>query len=192
VSGADISEIPASNAVLAWATSRDHQSILNQLERLGKPSIAAINGFCLGGGLELAMACTLRIASENAKLGLPELGLGLVPGYGGTQRLARLVGKGKTFEMILTARPVDAAEAFRIGLVNQVVPLSELIPKTKEMAESILKNGSTAIRLAMDLLLRGQEMSLDHSMAFESAITAVSLMSPEAVQRLKAFLEKKK
>jgi enoyl-CoA hydratase len=192
VSGADIGEIPASNAILAWATSRDHQSILNQLERLGKPSIAAINGYCLGGGLELAMACTLRIASGNAKLGLPELGLGFVPGYGGTQRLTRLVGRGKAFEMILTAKPIDAAEAFRIGLVNQVVPLAELIPKTKEMAESILKNGPTAIRLAMDLLLRGQEMPLDHSLAFESAVTSVSLMSPEAAQRLKAFLEKKK
>ena len=192
VSGADISEIPASNAILAWATSRDHQSILNQLERLGKPSIAAINGYCLGGGLELAMACTLRIASEHAKLGLPELGLGLIPGYGGTQRLTRLVGRGKAFEMILTAKPIDAAEAFRIGLVNQVVPLAELILKAKEMAESILKSGPTAIRLAMDLLLRGQEMSLDNSMAFESAMTSVSLMSPEAAQRLKAFLEKKK
>lgn len=192
VSGADISEIPASNAILAWATSRDHQSILNQLERLGKPSIAAINGYCLGGGLELAMACTLRIASENAKLGLPELGLGFVPGFGGTQRLTRLVGRGKAFEMILTAKPIDAAEAFRIGLVNQVVPLAELIPRAKEMAESILKNGPTAIRLAMDLLLRGQEMSLDNSMAFESAMSSVSLMSPEAGQRLKAFLEKKK
>jgi enoyl-CoA hydratase len=192
VSGADISEIPASNAILAWATSRDHQSVLNQLERMGKPSIAAINGYCLGGGLELAMACTLRIASENAKLGLPELGLGFVPGFGGTQRLTRLVGRGKAFEMILTAKPIDAAEAFRIGLVNQVVPLAELIPKAKEMAESILKSGSTAIRLAMDLLLRGQEMSLDNSMAFESAMTSVSLMSPEAAHRLKAFLEKKK
>jgi enoyl-CoA hydratase len=192
VSGADIGEIPASNAILAWATSRDHQSILNQLEQLGKPSIAAINGYCLGGGLELAMACTLRIASENAKLGLPELGLGFVPGYGGTQRLTRLVGRGKAFEMILTAKPIDAGEAFRIGLVNQVVPLAELIPKTKEMAESILKSGPTAIRLAMDLLLRGQEMSLDNSMAFESAMTSVSLMSPEAAQRLKAFIEKKR
>jgi enoyl-CoA hydratase len=192
VSGADISEIPASNAILAWATSRDHQSILNQLERMGKPSIAAINGYCLGGGLELAMACTLRIASENARLGLPELGLGLIPGYGGTQRLTRLVGRGKAFEMILTAKPIDAVEAFRIGLVNQVVPLAELIPKAKEMAESILKSGPTAIRLAMDLLLRGQEMSLDNSTAFESAMTAVSLMSPEATERLKAFLEKKK
>jgi enoyl-CoA hydratase len=192
VSGADIGEIPASNAILAWATSRDHQSILNQLERLGKPSIAAINGYCLGGGLELAMACTLRIASENAKLGLPELGLGLVPGYGGTQRLLRLVGKGKALEMILTAKAIDAQEAYRIGLINHVVSQTELIPKAKQMAESILKNGPTAIRLAMDLLLRGLDMSLDHSMAFESAMTSVSLMSDEAAQRLKAFLEKKK
>jgi enoyl-CoA hydratase len=192
VSGADIGEIPASNAVLAWTTSRDHQSILNQLERLGKPSIAAINGYCLGGGLELAMACTLRIASENAKLGLPELGLGLVPGYGGTQRLLRLVGKGKAFEMILTAKAIDAQEAYRVGLINHVVSQAELIPKAKQMAESILKNGPTAIRLAMDLVLRGLDMSLDHSMAFESAMTSVSLMSDEAAQRLKAFLEKKK
>jgi enoyl-CoA hydratase len=192
VSGADISEIPASNALLAWDTSRDHQAILNRLERLGKPSIAAINGYCLGGGLELAMACTLRMASENARLGLPELGLGLVPGFGGTQRLTRLVGKAKAIEMILTAKPIDAKEAFRIGLVNQVVPFPELIPKAIEMAELILKNGATAIRLAMDLVLRGQDMSLDDSMAFESAISSISLMSPEAAQRLKAFLEKKK
>ena len=192
VSGADISEIPASNSILAWDTSRDHQSILNQLERLGKPTIAAINGFCLGGGLELAMACTLRIASENAKLGLPELSLGLVPGYGGTQRLTRLVGRGKAIEMILTAKPIVASEAYRIGLVNLVVPFADLIPAAKEMAESILKNGSTAIRLAMDLLLRGGDMSLDHSMAFESAISSISLMSTEAAQRLKNFIEKKK
>jgi enoyl-CoA hydratase len=192
VSGADIREIPASNAILAWETSRDHQFVLNQLERLGKPSIAAINGYCLGGGLELAMACTLRIASENASLGLPELGLGLLPGYGGTQRLIRLVGRGKAIEMILTAKSIGAAEAFRIGLVNQVVSLSDLIPKAKEMAESILKNGPTAVRLALDLVLRGMDMSLDHSMAYESAMSAISLMSVEAAQRLKAFSEKKK
>ncbi len=192
VSGADIREIPASNALLAWETSQRHQSILNQLERLGKPSIAAINGYCLGGGLELAMACTLRIASENAILGLPELGLGLLPGYGGTQRLTRLVGRGKAIEMILTAKPIGAAEAFRVGLVNQVVALSDLIAKAREMADSILKNGPTAVRLALDLVLRGMDMAVDHSMAYESAMSSISLMSPEAAQRLKAFSEKKK
>jgi enoyl-CoA hydratase len=134
VSGADINELSAMNSSLSgFDTSREHQSVLHQLERLGKPSIAAINGFCLGGGLELAMACTLRIASDKAKLGLPELGLGIIPGYGGTQRLARFVGRGKAVEMILTAKPIDAQEAFRIGLVNQVVSAEELIPNAKEM-----------------------------------------------------------
>jgi enoyl-CoA hydratase len=193
VSGADINELSAMNSSLSgFDTSREHQSVLHQLERLGKPSIAAINGFCLGGGLELAMACTLRIASDKAKLGLPELGLGIIPGYGGTQRLTRLVGRGKAAEMILTAKPIDAQEAFRIGLVNQVVPSGEVILRAKEMAESILKNGPTAIRLTMDLMLRGMDMSLDNSLAFESALSALTIGSPEALQRLKAFLEKKK
>jgi enoyl-CoA hydratase len=192
VSGADINELSAmDSSISGYDTSREHQSVLNQLERLGKPSIAAINGFCLGGGLELAMACTLRIASDKAKLGLPELGLGIIPGYGGTQRLARFVGRGKAVEMILTAKPIDAREAFRIGLVNQVVSAEELIPNAKEMAKSILKNGPTAIRLTMDLILRGMDMSLDNSLAFESALSALTIGSPEALQRLKAFLEKK-
>lgn len=193
VSGADINELAAMNSsILGFDTSREHKSVLNQLENLGKPSIAAINGYCLGGGLELAMACTLRIASEKARLGLPELSLGIIPGYGGTQRLTRLVGRGKAIEMILTAKPIDAQEAFRIGLVNQVVSAEELIPKVREMAESILKNGPTAIRLTMDLVIRGMDMSLDNSLTFESALSALTIGSPEALQRLKAFLEKKK
>ena len=192
VSGADIREIPASRAEEAWATSQDHQGVLNHLERLGKPSIAAINGYCLGGGLELAMACSLRIASENARLGFPELGLGMVPGFGGTQRLTRLVGRGKALEMLLTAKPIDAAEAYRIGLVNHVVPHADLIPKAIEMAESIVKSGPTAIRLTMELVLRGADIPLDHAMAYESAMTSVSLMTEEAIQRLRAFVEKKK
>jgi enoyl-CoA hydratase len=192
VSGADINELSAMNSSISgFDTSREHQSVLDQLEKLGKPSIAAINGFCLGGGLELAMACTLRIASEKAKLGLPELGLGIIPGYGGTQRLTRLVGRGKAAEMILTAKPIDAQEAFRVGLVNRVVPSGEVILRAKELAESILKNGSTAIRLTMDLIVRGMDMSLDNSLAFESALSALTIGSPEALQRLKAFLEKK-
>jgi enoyl-CoA hydratase len=191
-SGADIKEIPAANALLAWDTSRDFQGILNQLERLGKPSIAAVNGHCLGGGLELAMACTLRIASEKARFGLPELGLGFVPGWGGTQRLTRLVGVGKASELILTARIFDAQEAQKIGLVNQVASPDELMMKSKEMAGLILKSGPVAARLAMEVIRRGMNVSLDDAMAFESAISAISLVSPEASQRLKAFLEKKK
>jgi enoyl-CoA hydratase len=193
VSGADINELAAMNSSLSgYDNSREHKSILNQLENLGKPSIAAINGYCLGGGLELAMACTLRIASERAILGLPELGLGIIPGYGGTQRLTRLVGRGKAIEMILTAKPINAQEAFRIGLVNQVVPAVELIPKSKEMAESILKNGPEAIRLTMDLVIRGMDMSLDNSLVLESAFSGLTMGTPDALRRLKGFLEKKK
>jgi enoyl-CoA hydratase len=193
VSGADINELSIINSSMkGWEKSRNHQSILDQLERIGRPSIAAINGYCLGGGLELAMACTLRIASEKAVLGLPELSLGIIPAMGGTQRITRLIGKGKAAEMILTAKSIDAQEAFRIGLVNHVVSANELIPKAKEMAESILKNGSTAVRIAMDLIRQGTDMSLDNSLAFESALAPLSISSPEASQRLKAFLEKKK
>ncbi len=192
VSGADIRDIPTSKATTAWETSQDHQSVLNQLERLGKPSIAAINGYCFGGGLELAMACTLRIASENARLGLPELGLGLVPGFGGTQRLTRLVGRGKALEMLLTAKLIDAKEAYRVGLVNQVTAAAELLPQSIEMAESIMKSGQTAMKLTMELVLRGADIPLDHGMALESLMSAVSLTSEEAIQRLKAFIEKRK
>lgn len=193
VSGADINELSQMHSSLqGFDTAIEHRSIIDKLEHLGKPSIAAINGYCLGGGLELAMACSIRIASEKARLGLPELGLGIVPGYGGTQRLTRLVGRGKAIEMILTAKPIDAQEAYRIGLVNQVVPHEELMPKAIEMAESILKNGQTAIRLAMDLVIRGMDIPLDHSLKLESALSALTIGSPEALERLKAFLEKRK
>lgn len=138
------------------------------------------------------MACTLRIASEKARLGLPELGLGIIPAIGGTQRLTRLVGRGKASEMILTAKPIDAHEAFRIGMVNQVVSAEELMLKAREMAESILKNGPTAVSMAMDLILQGMDMPLDNALALESALASMIIGTPEAAQRLKAFLEKKK
>jgi enoyl-CoA hydratase len=192
VSGADINDLSAMNIISGWENARYYQSILDQLDWLRKPSIAAINGYCFGGGLELAMACTLRIASEKARLGLPELGFGIVPGVGGTQRLMRLVGRGKAAEMILTAKAIDAQEAFRIGLVNEVAPTGELMPKAREMAESILKNTSTAVRLAMDLISRGPDMSLDNSLAFEAGLSAISFVAPETAERLKAFLEKKR
>lgn len=191
-SGADVNEVITLDILSGWENSRSHQIILNKLERLAKPSIAAVNGHCFGGGLELAMACTLRIASDKARFGLPEVSLGLTPAFGGTQRLTRLVGRGKAAEMILTARLIDAQEAFRIGLVNQVVSGEELIPKVSEMADSILKNGPVAIRVAMELILRGMDMPLDDSIAFESAMAQISLGNPEAKQRLRAFLEKNK
>jgi enoyl-CoA hydratase len=192
VAGADINILTTLDTLSSWENSRLYQSVLDGLERMGKPSIAAINGFCLGGGLELAMSCTMRISSENGKFGLPELALGFLPGIGGTQRLMRLVGRGKGAELLLTARTIDANEALRIGLVNDVVPAADLMPRAREMAEMILKNGATAIGLAMHLILRGPEMSLDNALAFESALSAVSFGSPDAAQRTKAFLERKK
>jgi enoyl-CoA hydratase len=192
VSGTDINFLATLNTMSGWENSRTYQAVLDNLERLGKPSIAAINGYCLGGGLELAMACTIRISSEKGKFALPELGLGFVPGIGGTQRLMRLVGRGKGAELLLTGRTIDAPEAHRIGLVNEVVPAAELMNKAREMAGMIVKNGETAVGLAMELILRGPEMSLDNALAFESAITAISFGSPDAAERTKAFLERKR
>jgi enoyl-CoA hydratase len=192
VSGTDVNAITTLTTLSGWESSRFYQSVLDRLEGLGKPSIAAINGYCLGGGLELAMACTLRISSNKGRFGLPELGLGFVPGIGGTQRLMRLVGKGKGAELLLTAKTIDAQEAFRIGLVNEVVSAAELIPKAKEMAGLIINNGPTATTLAMHLILRGPEMTLDNALVFESALSAISFGSPDAAQRTKAFLERKK
>ena len=191
-SGFDINELSTFDTVSRWENSRNHQDVLNHLEEMGKPSIAAIHGYCLGGGLEVAMACTIRIASIGAKFGLPAVGLGIVPALGGTQRLIRLIGKGKAAEMLLTAKPFDAQEAFRIGLVNQVVPVDELVSKTREMAESIIRNDPFAVRLAMDLIHHGTEMSLQDSLALEAAVSSICMGNPETALRLRAFLERKK
>jgi len=191
-SGFDINELSTFDTISRWENSTSHQSVLNQLEQMGKPSIAAINGYCLGGGLELAMACTLRIASVKAKLGLPAVGLGIVPAMGGTQRLIRLIGKGKAAEMILTAKPIDGLEASKIGLVNQVVPVEDLIRSAREMAESIIKNDPFAVRLALDLIHHGTDMSLENSLALESVSSSICMGNPGTARRLKAFLERKK
>src|SRR2546428_3052359 len=149
VAGADIGELASQTPVEGTAYARAGQAVLDHLERLGKPSIAAINGYALGGGLELAMACTLRVASESAKLGQPEVALGIIPGYGGTQRLARLVGAGRALELILTGEPIDAREALRIGLVNRVVSPAELLPTAESLARTILMRGPGALRYAL-------------------------------------------
>jgi len=191
VAGADVKELSKLEPISGWDNSRSRTSILDALERLGKPTIAGINGFALGGGLELAMACTVRIASEKAKLGFPELGLGILPGWGGMRRLIRLVGQGKAAEMVLTASIIDAHEAHRIGLVNQVVAHEEVVTAAKKMAESILQNGSIAVRLAMEFFVRADGASLDSGLALESALAALSLASPEAKEMVKRFLVKK-
>ena len=192
VAGADVGELSNRESISGWFESRLHQSVLDDLERLGKPSIAVINGPALGGGLELAMACTIRIASEKAKVGLPELSLGILPGFGGTQRLMRIVGYAKAAELVLTAAIMGADDAYRIGLVNRVVPHDELLVTAKQMAQSIARLSPIAVRLEMELLLHGRDASIDDGLAMESAVACLAVSSKEAKELLRKFLERKK
>jgi enoyl-CoA hydratase len=192
VAGADVGEMAGLESISGWIESRVHQSVLDDLERLGKPSIAAINGSALGGGLELAMACTIRVASEKAKVGLPELGLGILPGFGGTQRLMRIVGYAKAAELVLTATIMTAEEGHKIGLVNHVVPHDEVLAKAKKIAQTIAGLSPIAVRLEMELLLHGRDAGIDEGLALESAVACLSLSSKEAKELLSRFLERKK
>ena len=157
-----------------------------------KPLIAAVNGFALGGGCELALACHLRVASENAKFGLPEVKLGIIPGYGGTLRLPRIVGKGRALELMLTAEMVDAQEAYRIGLANKVVPLAELMDAARAMMKGILKNGPVALGLAIECATRGMEMSVDDGLALESNLFGLLASTTDMREGMTAFLEKRR
>jgi enoyl-CoA hydratase len=192
VAGADINELAVMTPLQGEASSRLGQAALHGIESLGKPVIAAINGFALGGGCELALACHMRFASETAKIGLPEVGLGIIPGYGGTQRLPRLVGLGRALELIATARMIDAAEAFRIGLVNRVLPPAELLPHCEKVAGEILSRGPVAVRCAMDAAIRGMETDLEHGLEMESAYFGLLSATADMREGLKAFLEKRK
>jgi len=192
VAGADIPEF----AKLKPDGARDYairgQKLLNLIERLGKPVIAAVNGYALGGGCELAMACTIRIASNNALLGQPEVNLGLIPGYGGTQRLPRLVGKGRADELILSAKPIDAVSAERIGLVNVVVPQAELKETCEKMAKTIAKRGPLAVKYCLEAVDRGLNMSLDDGLALEADLFGLVFGSKDVREGVKAFTEKRK
>lgn len=192
VAGADVEELGGLESITGWLESRLHQSILDDLERLGKPSIAAINGPALGGGLELAMACTMRVASEKAKMGLPELGLGILPGFGGTQRLMRTVGYAKAAELVLTAAIISAEEAHKIGLVNYVVPRDEVLPTAKRIAQTIAGLSPIAVRLELELLLHGRDAAIDEGLALESAVASLAVSSKEAKELLRKFLDRKK
>src|SRR6202050_302151 len=161
IAGADIGELAKHDAVSGKEYTHRGQSVLNLIENLGKPVIACINGFALGGGCEIAMACTMRLASENAKLGQPEVKLGIIPGYGGTQRLPRLVGKGRALQLILTGDLIDAHEAYRIGLVNEVVPAADLIPCWEAILKQIDANAPIEIRYAIDAVNKG--VDTDHT-----------------------------
>ena len=192
VAGTDITELLSLNAESGKEFSADGQAIFDLIQHLGKPVIAAVNGYALGGGCELALACHIRIASENAKFGQPEVNLGVIPGYGGTQRLSRLVGVGKAAEMILTGNPTDAQEALRIGLVNKVVPLAELIPTCEAMAKIILSKGQLAVRMSLKAINASMETSLSEGLQVEAGLFGEACSTGDAKEGIGAFLEKRK
>ena len=192
VAGADINELAGQTPVEGAAYARAGQAVFSRLERCGKPSVAVINGYALGGGLELAMACTLRVASETARLGQPETSLGIIPGYGGTQRLARLVGRGRALEMILTGDPIDAKEAHRIGLVNRVVPAAELPTAADALARTLLSRGPLALRYAMQAVHDGLEMTQAEGLALEAVLFGLTCATEDMREGTKAFVEKRK
>ena len=191
IAGADIGELSKMTPISGRQHSLRGQAIFSKIEALGKPVIAAINGFALGGGCELALACTLRIASENAKLGQPEVKLGILPGYGGSQRLARIVGKGRAMEICLTAEPISAEEAFRIGLVNRVVPAGQALPAAREIAEKILGNGPLAVAYTMEAIHHGLDLSLEDGLLLEATLFGLCASTADMREGMAAFLEKR-
>ena len=191
VAGADISEIAASKPVEARRLALRGQEMMRKFETSPKPTVAAVNGFALGGGCELAMACHMRVAGEGAKFGQPEVKLGIVPGYGGTQRLPRLVGKGRALQLLLSAEMIDAAEAHRIGLVNRVVANGEVVGAARAMLTQILANGALAVALCIEAVDRGLDMGLDDGLAFEANAFGLLASTADMREGMTAFLEKR-
>jgi enoyl-CoA hydratase len=192
VAGADIAELAELSPLEMRAAGLRGQEVFRRLETCGKVSVAAVNGFALGGGLELAMACTVRFAADNAKLGQPEVKLGLTPGYGGTQRLPRLVGRGRALEMLLSGDPVTAAEAHRIGLVNAVLTQAGLMAYCREWLAKVLANGPAAAALVMDAVDSGLEIGLEAGLRYEAAAFGVSAATEDCKEGTRAFLEKRR
>ncbi|HEX7252492.1 MAG TPA: enoyl-CoA hydratase-related protein [Thermoanaerobaculia bacterium] len=192
IAGADIGELAQLTPLQGREHARRGQSVLDRIERLPIPSIAAINGYAYGGGLELAIACTLRVASENARMGLPETSLGILPGFGGTQRLARLVGKAKASELVLTSdKGITAAIAERIGLVNQIVPAGQAHAAARELARRIAANGPTAVRYALEAIRSGVEMGLAQGQLYEATLFGLCAATEDMKEGMNAFLEKR-
>ena len=191
IAGADISELAHLDGVDAQESSRFGQGVLDLIETLGKPVIAAINGFALGGGCETALACTLRLAVPTARFGQPEVKLGLLPGGGGTQRLPRLVGKGHALQLILSGEPIDAAEAHRIGLVNEIVPAADLIARAETILAQIAANAPIAVRLALEAVSKGLETSQDEGCALEAAYFGLCASTEDKREGTAAFLAKR-
>jgi enoyl-CoA hydratase/carnithine racemase len=191
IAGADIGEIAHITAVDAEQSSRYGQDVLTLIENLGKPVIAAVNGFALGGGCETAMACTIRVASEHARFGQPEVSLGIIPGGGGTQRLPRLVGKGRALQIILSGAMITAQEAYRIGLVNEVVSATDLIPRAEAILKQILANAPVAIRFSLEAVNRGLETSQAEGMALEASLFGLCAGTEDKNEGTQAFLQKR-
>jgi enoyl-CoA hydratase len=192
VAGTDIKELTSLDEQSGREFSLGGQALFNLIENLGKPVIAAVNGYALGGGAELALACHIRIAAENAKFGQPEVALGIIPGYGGTQRLGRLVGKGKAMEMILIGDQVDAQEALRIGLVNAVVPQADLLKTAETMAQKIIGKGQVAVRLGLKAVNALDELPLSAGVKAEAEYFGQCCSSEDFKEGTTAFLEKRK
>ncbi len=191
VAGADIGELAKMGPISGVRVSRQGQDVFRFLETMPKPVIAAVNGFALGGGLELALACHIRVASENARFGLPEVKLGIIPGYGGTVRLPRLVGRGRALELILTGEMIGAEEAYRIGLVNRVVPQVELMREAEAVLRKILANGPIAVALALESVDRGFDTTLDDGLVLESNLFGLLAATEDMREGMQAFLEKR-
>jgi enoyl-CoA hydratase len=191
VAGADISQLATQGPLDGRLRAMVGQRIFSKYEQSPKPVIAAVNGFALGGGLELALACHIRIASDNAKLGLPEVKLGIGPGYGGTQRLPRLIGRGRALQLMLTAEMTDAAEAHRIGLVNKVVPAAELIATAEAMLRQILANGPVAVALCIEAVNRGLDTTLEEGLVIEANHFGLLATTSDMREGMRAFLDKR-
>ena len=191
IAGADIGDLARMTAIEAQDASSRGQAVLNLIENLGKPVIAAINGFALGGGCETAMACTIRIAVEHARFGQPEVALGVIPGGGGTQRLPRLVGKGRALQLILSGEMIGATEAYRIGLVNEVVPEADLIARAESILNKIFSNAPIAVRYALDVVNKGLETSQSEGLALEASYFGLCAATEDKKEGTSAFLEKR-
>jgi enoyl-CoA hydratase/carnithine racemase len=189
--GADISEVVNETALQAEESTRTGQAVTSLIENLGKPVIAAVNGFALGGGCELAMACNIRIASDSAKFGQPEVKLGIMPGYGGSQRLPRLVGKGRALQIILSGEVIGAQEAYRIGLVNEVVPLASLIPRAEAILNQINANGPVGVKYSIEAVNKGMDTSLEEGLRLEASLFAICAATEDKKEGTSAFLAKR-
>jgi len=191
IAGADISDISHMTAVEAQMSASSGQAVLTLIETLGKPVVAAVNGFALGGGCETAMACTIRIAAKNAKFGQPEVALGIIPGGGGTQRLPRLVGKGRALQLILSGETIDADEAHRIGLVNEVVAPGDLITRAESVLKKIFANAPLAVRYALEAVNSGMETSQTEGLALEASLFGLCAGTDDKKEGTSAFLAKR-